>query len=73
VADHPAFQDETGWQVTLQDIDQKPDLGPRFAIEVTPTTILIRRGSQQRMVIATGIEAYPTLVQTAYQAARLFR
>lgn len=65
------FQDETGWQVTLQDIDQRPDLGRRFGVEVTPTTMLIRRGSQQRMVIATGIEAYPTLVQTAYQAVRL--
>lgn len=65
------FQDETGWQVTLQDIDLKPDLGRRYGVEVTPTTMLIRRGSQQRMVIATGIEAYPTLVQTAYQAVRL--
>jgi conjugal transfer pilus assembly protein TraF len=65
------FQDETGWQVTLQDIDLKPDLGRRFGVEVTPTTMLIRRNSQQRMVIATGIEAYPTLVQTAYQAVRL--
>jgi conjugal transfer pilus assembly protein TraF len=65
------FQDETGWQVTLQDIDQKPDLGRRFGVEVTPTTMLIRRNSRQRMVIATGVEAYPNLVQTAYQAVRL--
>lgn len=65
------FQDETGWQVALQDIDLKPDLGRRFGVEVTPTTMLIRRNSQQRMVIASGIEAYPTLVQTAYQAVRL--
>jgi conjugal transfer pilus assembly protein TraF len=65
------FQDETGWQVTLQDIDVKPDLGRRFGIEVTPTTMLIRRGSSQHMVIATGVEAYPNLVQTAYQAVRL--
>ncbi len=65
------FQDETGWQVTLQDIGLKPDLGRRYGVEVTPTTMLIRRGSQQRMVIATGVEAYPNLVQTAYQAVRL--
>jgi conjugal transfer pilus assembly protein TraF len=65
------FQDETGWQATLQDIDLKPDLGRRFGVEVTPTTMLIRRGSQQRMVIATGVEAYPNLLQTAYQAVRL--
>jgi conjugal transfer pilus assembly protein TraF len=65
------FQDETGWQVTLQDIGQKPDLGRRFGVEVTPTTMIIRRNSQQRMVIATGVEAYPNLVQTAYQAVRL--
>lgn len=65
------FQDETGWQVTLQDLNRKPELGRRFGVEVTPTTMVIRRGSQQRMVIATGVEAYPNLVQTAYQAVRL--
>jgi conjugal transfer pilus assembly protein TraF len=65
------FQDETGWQVTLQDIGMKPGLGSRFGVEVTPTTMLIRRNSQQRMVIATGVEAYPNLIQTAYQAVRL--
>ncbi|OYW89240.1 MAG: thiol reductase thioredoxin [Sphingobium sp. 32-64-5] len=65
------FQDEMGWQVTLQDIDRKPELAQRFGVEVTPTTMLIRRGSQQRMVIASGVEAYPNLIQMAYQAVRL--
>jgi conjugal transfer pilus assembly protein TraF len=67
------FQDEMGWQVTLQDIDRKPELAQRFGVEVTPTTMVIRRGSQQRMVIAAGIEAYPSLTQMAYQAVRLLR
>lgn len=65
------FQEEMGWQVTLQDIDRKPELAARFGVEVTPTTMVIRRNSQQRMVIATGVEAYPNLIQTAYQAVRL--
>jgi conjugal transfer pilus assembly protein TraF len=65
------FQDETGWQVALKDLGQQPDLGRRFGVEVTPTTMIIRRNSQQRMVIATGVEAYPNLIQTAYQAVRL--
>lgn len=65
------FQEEMGWQVTLQDIDRKPELGQRFGVEVTPTTMIIRRGSQQRMVIAAGVEAYPNLIQMAYQAVRL--
>lgn len=65
------FQDETGWQVTLMDIDKRPDVGERFGVEVTPTTMVIRRNSQQRMVVATGVEAYPNLAQTAYQAVRL--
>jgi conjugal transfer pilus assembly protein TraF len=65
------FQDEMGWQVTLMDLDRRPDLGQRFGVEVTPTTMLIRRNSQQRMVIATGVEAYTNLIQTAYQAVRL--
>lgn len=65
------FQDEMGWQVTLMDIDRRPDLGARFGVEVTPTTMIIRRNSQQRMVIAAGIEAYPNLTQMAYQAVKL--
>ena len=65
------FQDEMGWQVTLMDIDRRPELGQRFGVEVTPTTMIIRRGSQQRMVIAAGIEAYPNLTQMAYQAVKL--
>ncbi|CCW16560.1 glutaredoxin 2 [Sphingobium indicum BiD32] len=65
------FQDEMGWQVTLMDIDRRPELGQRFGVEVTPTTMIIRRNSQQRMVIAAGIETYPNLAQMAYQAVRL--
>jgi len=65
------FQDEMGWQVTLMDIDKRPDLGQRFGVEVTPTTMIIRRGSKQRMVIAAGVETYPNLAQMAYQAVKL--
>jgi conjugal transfer pilus assembly protein TraF len=65
------FQEETGWQVTLLDLDKRPAIKERFGIEVTPTTMLIRRGSPQRMPIASGVEAFPNLIQTAYQAVRL--
>lgn len=65
------FQDEMGWQVSEMDLDRRPDLGNRFGVEVTPTTMLIRRNSQQRMVIANGVEAYPNIIQTAYQAVKL--
>ena len=67
------FQEEMGWQVTLLDLDRRPDVKERFGVEVTPTTMVIRRGSAQRMTIATGVEAYPTLAQMAYQAVRLLR
>jgi conjugal transfer pilus assembly protein TraF len=65
------FQEEMGWQVTLMDLDQRPDLGERFGVEITPTTMVIRRNSRQKMVIASGVEAYPNLSQMAYQAVRL--
>jgi conjugal transfer pilus assembly protein TraF len=65
------FREETGWQVTLLDIDRRPDLKERFGVDVTPTTMLVRRNSPQHMAIASGVEAYPNLVQTAYQAVRL--
>ncbi len=65
------FQDEMGWQVSQFDLDRRPEVGQRFGVDVTPTTMVIRRNSPQRMVIATGVEAYPNLAQTAYQAVRL--
>lgn len=65
------FQDELGWQVSAQDLDRRPDLKARFGVEVTPTTMIIRRGTNMRMVIANGVEAYPNLIQTAYQAVKL--
>lgn len=67
------FQEETGWQATLIELDRRPDVGQRFGVDVTPTTMVIRRGSQQRMIIAAGVEAYPNIEQMAYQAVRLLR
>lgn len=67
------FQEEMGWQVTLMDVDKRPEVAQRFGVEITPTTMVIRRGSPQRMVIASGVEAYPNLAQMAYQAVRLLR
>ena len=65
------FREETGWPVTLIDLDRRPELAARFGVEVTPTTMVIRRGSAQRMVIASGVESYPNIAQTAYNAVRL--
>ncbi|WP_145206614.1 conjugal transfer protein TraF [Sphingobium sp. B2] len=65
------FQEETGWQIIREDLDRRPELGARFGVEVTPTTMVIRRNSAQRLVIANGVEAFPTLIQTAYQAVKL--
>ncbi|MBA4092416.1 MAG: conjugal transfer protein TraF [Sphingobium sp.] len=65
------FQEEYGWQVIRQDLDDNPGIGARFGVEVTPTMMVIRRDSAQRMIIASGVEAYSTLSQMAYQAVRL--
>ncbi|MCC4252503.1 conjugal transfer protein TraF [Sphingobium naphthae] len=65
------FHDEMGWQVAQMDLDKRPDLAARYGVEVTPTTMIIRRSSEQRMVIANGVEAYPAIAQMAYQAVRL--
>ena len=65
------FQEDYGWQLIRQDLDTNPGIGARFGVEVTPTMMVIKRDSAQRMVIATGVEAYPNLSQMAYQAVRL--
>src|SRR3546814_16000963 len=53
------------------DLERRPELGQRFGVEITPTTMVIRRDSSARMVIASGVESYPNLAQTTYQAVRL--
>lgn len=65
------FQADYGWQISQVDIDRRPDIARRLGVEITPTTMIIRRGSPQHMVIASGVEAYPNLAQMAYQAVRL--
>lgn len=65
------FQDEMGWQTSQIDLDRRPDLGSRFGVKMTPTIMVIRRNTPQRMVIAAGVETYPNLAQAAYQAAKL--
>jgi conjugal transfer pilus assembly protein TraF len=67
------FQEETGWQVSLLDLDARPEVAQRFGVEITPTTMVIRRGSPQRMIVASGVEAYPNLAQMAFQAVRLLQ
>src|SRR3546814_9868896 len=52
------FREETGWQVTQMDLERRPELGQRFGVEITPTTMVIRRDSSARMVIASGVESY---------------
>ena len=49
------FQDEMGWQVSLMDLDRKPELGQRFGVEVTPTTMVIRRNSQHLLSLVDDV------------------
>lgn len=67
------FTEQFGWQVALVDIDQRPDVGLRYGVEVTPTTIVVRRNTQQSMIVASGVEAFETLSQNTYQVVRLLR
>src|SRR3546814_17078066 len=43
------FREETGWQVTQMDLERRPELGQRFGVAVTPTTMVIRRARWARM------------------------
>src|SRR3546814_17121557 len=65
------FREETGWQVTQMDLERRTELGQRFGVEITPTSMVIRRERSARMVIASGFESYPNLAQTTSQAVRL--
>jgi hypothetical protein len=66
------FQEEMGWQVTLW-ISTSGRTSARGSGSRSPDDDGHPRGSQQRMIIASGVEAYPNLAQMAYQAVRLLR
>ncbi len=64
------FSERHGWTVREVDINQRPSAASRFNVQVTPLTILVKKGSDAWMPIAVGEEALPTIEDNAYRAIR---
>lgn len=67
------FRVRTGWQVREVDVDRHPALAKRMNISITPSIILIRRGSDDYMPVAVGATAATELEGNIYRAMRLLR
>lgn len=66
-----AFKDKAGWVIRRLDVAAYPERAARFAVEATPTTILIRKGSDTWFPVAVGVESLPVLSDNIYRAIRL--
>lgn len=65
------FKERHDWSVVEVDIDENPQLAARHDISYTPTTMLIKRGSTDSMILSHGVIDVPSLEENAYRAVRL--
>ena len=64
------FQDRYGWPIKTVDIGRNINAALRFGITVTPTILLIRKGDDRYMTVATGVIALTELERKLYRAIR---
>jgi conjugal transfer pilus assembly protein TraF len=64
------FQEKFGWEVHEIDVQRQPELAARFAVENTPTTVVIFRGSPAWRPVALGVETLEGLEDGVYRALR---
>jgi conjugal transfer pilus assembly protein TraF len=67
------FAERYGWQIKTVDISRQTQAAARFNITVTPTMLLIKRGQESYMPVATGVITLSELERKLYQAIRYLR
>ena len=65
------FQQRHGWEVREVDIDENPKMAIKFAVDYTPTTVVIFRGSDLWMPVSVGVDNVPSIEEGLYKALRL--
>jgi len=65
------FRVKTGWGVKVVDVDRKPALAKSLGISMTPTVILIRKGTEDYMPVAVGATSADEMTANIYRASRL--
>jgi conjugal transfer pilus assembly protein TraF len=64
------FLEKYGWQIKTVDIRQNSNAAARFNITTTPTLLLIEKGQEAYMTVATGVIAMTELERKLYRAIR---
>lgn len=65
------FTDRYGWQIKEIDVDSMPSVATRFGIQTTPSLLLIGKGREEYIPVASGVVALDELEQTLYRSIRL--
>lgn len=64
------FVDKYRWQIKPVDITRNTAAATRFNVTITPTLLLIRKGQDNYMTVATGVIALSELERKLYRAIR---
>jgi conjugal transfer pilus assembly protein TraF len=64
------FKEKYGWQIKSVDISQNTSAAARFNITITPTLLLIEKGQEKYMTVATGVIALTELERKLFRAIR---
>jgi len=67
------FLGKYGWQIKTVDIRQNSNAAARFNITTTPTLLLIEKGREEYMTVATGVIAMTELERKLYRAIRYLK
>ena len=64
------FTEKYGWPVKTVDIEKEENAATRFNITTTPTLLLIKKGRQDYMAVASGVITLSELERKLYRAIR---
>ncbi len=65
------FVDKYSWQIKTVDISKNLNAAARFNITITPTLLLIKKGQDDYMTVASGVIALTELERKLFRAIRL--
>lgn len=65
------FRERFGWTVKPIDVEREPALAESFAIQTTPSLLLIRRGSRDFLPVTAGVASASEIEARLYRGIRL--
>lgn len=67
------FQSKYGWKYKVVDVDLNPAIAIQFNASVTPTTVLIQKGTDEWMPVSVGAESVTEVEVGVYRALRMLK